>query len=551
MTDVAPVISPAEGGVPEHTPEEPTGADDPFDPVDPEDPYHVSESEDPLASDDPDPDPTTTGGVEIPAPPSAAPSQPPAGHAQLTTAVSNLGSLPDPKNPTTKTATELTAWRTAQEGRFSLSDHWAMIKRIALATAEAAVGQAQDPAKENAKLRQLRQDLGGDGALTKALDAWCAVRDATPIDLTKLAEVAGQLKAAADPLRTRLTTGDLAGVGKQRGLIDEALGGIVSEVASEGLQALAGKRVARGASSDVPTYHLEKMTRDQNWVARLMNSPSWRNAGEMVNKVLTKDVGTNVFSTPIDGRSAKLDLNPLADRLSALDAATKARQSASEPLGYSTRAEVLRRYGAASEALSSQLETLQLRLAAVANKQKPPPGWDAARTQKVADLLAGTARTLYLELAADPLSQDPDLKRGTRTTLQELDTLAGKTSLEARVDKAGSDLRKVWRTAKQSELKALQAAKVPLGDLPSLFDKGLGPLLDQWADQIAVFPRHRPAIVKDLAAQIAEQLHRYRVAINAQLGADRSSRLVEGLDVVAASLVRQIRSFDLRGGLFG
>jgi hypothetical protein len=133
----------------------------------------------------------------------------------------------------------------------------------------------------------------------------------------------------------------------------------------------------------------------------------------------------------------------------------------------------------------------------------------------------------------------------------QIGTLAAQTSLETLVDKAGTDLRKVWRNAKTSELKALKAAKVDVGDLPQQFDQGLGPLLDQWSAEIAKFPKHSAAKTRDLAAQIAEQLHHYRTAINTKLGADRTSGLVEGLDVVAAAMTRQIRSFDSRGGLFG
>jgi hypothetical protein len=165
-------------------------------------------------------------------------------------------------------------------------------------------------------------------------------------------------------------------------------------------------------------------------------------------------------------------------------------------------------------------------------------------------VLAGVARALRAELAADPLLQDPDLARAARTALDAIGKLAVQTSLEGLVDKAGTDLRKIWSRAKTSELDALKAAKVDLGDLPKMFDAGLGPLLDQWSAEVGKFPKHNRTKVKDLTAQIAEQLQRYRTAINGQLGAQRSSGLVEGLDVVAAAMSRRIRSFDSRGGLF-
>jgi hypothetical protein len=528
--------------------EHPTGAEDPFDPVDPDDPYSITEPEDPLAPDDPDPEPTTTGGIEIPPPPpvTAPGSKSPPGHAELTAAVTKLGPLPDPKVPTEHA--RLKVWRVAQEGRFSLSEHWSMLTRLQLATAEVGVARADDPHEEQPKLDQLRRDLGTDGNLSAALDAWCAARDRTPVDLDALADAAARIKAAVDPLRRLLTVTEIMATGVvdlQRQLLGEALDGIVVEVASEARQALAGERVSRGAASDVATYHLEKMTRDANWASRLEASKTWHDVGRMVRKA----IGSATLELPVSKASGKLGLAEVVTRFSTLDRASTARDSAGTP-DYSTRSDVLRAYLGVADGLRAQFATLSQRQAELAGDSKSR-GWDAAQTRRAGDVLAGVARALEAQLAADPLVQDPDLANAARKALGEIGALARKTSLEVLVDNAGTDLRKVWRKAKTSELDALKAAKVDLGDLPTVFEHGLGPLLDQWSAEIAKFPKHRPAKVKDLAARIAEQVHRYRAAINAHLGKDRSSGLVEGLDVVAAAMTRQIRSFDSRGGLFG
>ena len=116
------------------------------------------------------------------------------------------------------------------------------------------------------------------------------------------------------------------------------------------------------------------------------------------------------------------------------------------------------------------------------------------------------------------------------------------------------DLSKVWSDAKNKEVQALKAVGSDLGNLPNLFsakDSNLEPLLDQWSAEIAKFPKQTRATLKDLAAKIAEQIQRYRTAINKQLSDQRSSRLTEGLDILATALARQIRSYDSRGGLFG
>jgi hypothetical protein len=557
MTEIAHPTAPADVDEPEPAPEEPTGADDPFDPVDPEDPYSLTDPQDPLAPEDPDPDPTTTRGVELP-PPEPPPSrQPPPGQAVLASAVTNLGTLPDPKDPTA--STRIRCWRVAQEGRFSLSDHWAALKGLQLATADVATRGAADRMAEQTKLNQLRQDLAGDGGVSAALEAWCAARDATPVDLTELADAAGKLKDAVDPLRKLLdvNSNEPTDADYHRMLLGQALDGIVTEVANEGKQALAGERVARGTPSDVPTYHLERMTRDLNWSERLMASKTWADAGSMVTTAIDTKRG-RFLDIPVSKASGKLNLQPVTDALAGLDAAVRARDSATPPVDYTTRSEVLRRYLAAADKLQQSLKTLQNRQVELAGNPKSP-GWDIAQTRSAGDALAGMARTLYNSLATDPLVQDPDLAGSTRTGLGQIDVLAQQTSLEGLVDKlaaglrndkTGAVLRKAWSDAKNSELKALKATGADLGDLPKQFDSGLGPLLQEWSTEIAKFPAHDRATVKDLATQISEQLQQYRTAIKAQLGDKFSSRLVLGLDVVAAAVVGQIRSYDSRGGLF-
>ena len=137
----------------------------------------------------------------------------------------------------------------------SLSEHWATLKRVAFGMADVYAAGAADPTTEQAKLAKLRQHLASDTELNKALDDWCAARDETPVDLKKLADAANRVKSTIDMLQALLTVDGMIGKGTvdaQRAILGEALGGFIAEVTSEGRQVLAGRRINRGTSSDVP-----------------------------------------------------------------------------------------------------------------------------------------------------------------------------------------------------------------------------------------------------------------------------------------------------------
>jgi hypothetical protein len=346
-----------------------------------------------------------------------------------------------------------------------------MAKRLQLAAAEVGVTRADDPSAEQAKLQQLRADLSTDGDVRDALDVWCTARDATPPDLAALADAAGKLKLAADRFQKLLPDAlDNDVVAEQRTILGRMIEGILVEVAGEGQQALAGERISRGSSSDVPTYHLTRMTRDSNWSSRLESSGTWRDAGKMVQNA----IGKRALDQPVSKAIGKLNMDPVLQRFSDLDAAMKARDRSAGNGDYETRSDVLRAYLGLATELKARLDAVRSRQDELASARNASPGWSETQTISTGDVLAGVARALRDALAADPLLQDPDLAGSARRTAEQIAALASRTSLEALVEEAGDDLRKVWRTAKASELKALKASNADLGDLPGMFDKGLG-----------------------------------------------------------------------------
>lgn len=534
---------------PRPDPEQPTGAEDPFDPVEPEDPFGVTGEPDPLDPGTTDPDPTTSGGIDIPPPLAAAPpgqTDTPETTA-LKQAMQKLPPLPDPKDSTQ--ASRRKTWRLAQDARASLSDHWSMVKKLQLATAEISAARSKDPS-DQAKLSKLREVLGTDGGVTKALDDWCTARDKAPADRSALATAAADLVDSVDALQKALATDStsITSVDESQ-VLSEVLAGIVAEVSSEGLQVLAGERVSRGSASDVVTSQIEGLTRDRVWSTRLETANTWKAAGVMLENA----IGDGALQRPVSkGQNGTPDISlniaAITSSLQQLDSAWKAREA--DPADYGKRADVLRSYVGLAGDIKTQFDIVSKRQAELSN-QKPTPGWDVAQTLRTKDLLAGMARVARSELSADPLIQDPDLARATRTVLNQVDAIAEQTSLTEQVNKAGSDLTKVWKAARDQQLKALKSTRADLGDLPVMLRTGLDPLLTQWSAEVAKFPNHDLATVKSLAASLAEQLQRYRAAVNAQLGDKRSSGLVEGLDIIAAAIARQIRSYDNRGGLFG
>lgn len=539
-----------------HIPDDPsrrTGTEDPFNPLDPDDPLGLDPPPDPFLPGQPDPDPTWSGGVLTPPDiPPVTGANPPAGHAALLASIGKLPPLPTRVKGLQEGA-DLTLFRIAQRGRNSLADHWALLKQTALARLDQRLSVVNDAA-ERARQTDLVKVLGTDGPAAAALDQWCQLRDAVPVDEAKLSAAIDNLSVAVGQLRSDLALGEgVTGVGKVRAGLTEALGGFLSEVTSEAGQVAAGESVPRGKPSDLLTWHLESSTRDRNWRDRLSREASWKDAGD----TLTKAIGASSLKKPISKRMGTVDVTTMTQRLSVLDAklrsrdqATKAAVASGSRVDYQVRNDALQGYLGVADSLNTQLKLLRDGYDALSTPDAK--GWTRAQAQNAVDLVVGMVRSLGDQIAADPLVQDPDLASGTRSLLTRLDLIAGKTSLDQLADKYGTDLRKAWKTAKNIELAALKAADEDAKSLKALkgmFDQGLGPVLDNWTTAVSTFPGHDRTTVKDLTTQAITLLARYRTAVLEIVGAKSGSGLVIGLDAIALAISNRIRSYDGRGGL--
>jgi len=316
----------------------------------------------------------------------------------------------------------------------------------------------------------------------------------------------------------------------------------LAQIADEGKVIAAGQRVARGASGEGLSACLLAQTADNNLRNRLEQRATWSDTTNTVESM----IGRGTLDTAITVGVGKVDLVPARARLKQLDVRLKARDAS--PTDYQARSDALQAYLGAIDVYASNLAVVRRGAAEIASGKKG--GWSADKAREATDLVSGMLRHLQAELAADPLIEDPDLASAARKAITDIDALTGPSSLDVTADGLGKDLRKAWKTAKASELKALKKAGVDTSMLSKVFDSGLGPALDTWADEVAKFPKHNRATLKNAASDAARTLAQYRAAVEMAAGPDRSSRLVQALDAIAVAMTRQIAAFDQRGGLF-
>lgn len=538
---------------PEKPPEEPakrSGAADPFSEVDPDDPLRITASHDPYAGEprDPDPDPTIRGGM-LPAPPvpPVGPSDLP-GRTNLRVAVQRLAdravqiSETEPSNQISRLQ------RNVQPGRNDLGEFWAGTVAVIVAKERVRVATSEDPDFD--RIVRLSDTFAEHHDFGDALSAWCSARDGVPPDEAALA---GILDRATDALN-RLKAG-LEGRGFDPNDIVSSVGiqaqslrlfaeASLKHVADEAATVVAGQRVPRGAPSEAASALLAIGTGDRNFKDRIGNTNSWGSSGTLLGNA----IGPDSLRANVTAEVGKISLTRAQQELTSLDASLKARSKATDKTDPALQTAVYNDYLAVIDAHTEQLQ--KLRQAADEKLTSGKSGWSPAKIREGTDMVVMMLRTVKEEFGADPLIQDPAFASRTRDAVLRIDELAGPTSLEVDSRALGTDLRKVWKTAKTKELSALKKAGVETKTLSAMFDSDLGPTLDLWATELSKFPKHNRQTMKDLATRSATYLATYRAAVEALAGPSRSSNLVHALDTVALAMVRQLASYDARGGLF-
>jgi hypothetical protein len=535
----------------EEPPEDPakrTGADDPFDPVDPDDPMGITLPRDPYVPVDPDPDITINGGV--PAPPSVPPVRPsePPGRTNLRTAIQRVADRAVKINGPESSQRIARTARTVQPGRNELGEHWTATVGILVANDRARVGAAEEPDFD--RITKLADTLDKHQDFGEALSAWCSARDAVPPDEAALAGILDKATDALNRLKNSLegqgfdpdnVTGSTDIQAETIRLFAEASLKILSD---EAAMIMAGQPVPRAAPSEGASARLAMGTGNSNFQDRIGNANSWNASGTLLGNA----IGSNALLAVVTRTVGRIDLTRANQELASLDASLKARSTAADPSDPAVQTAVYDDYLAVIDAHAEQLH--KLRAAAAEKGPSPTKAWNPAKIREATDMVVTMLRTVKQSLGADPLVQDPAFATRTREMVSQIDVLAGPTSLETDSQALGSDLRKVWKTAKTQEMSALTKAGVDTKKLSAMFDAGLGPALDSWATELAKFPKQNRATMKDLATQSATLLSSYRAAAVAVAGKSRSSNLVHALDMVALAMVRQLGSYDARGGLF-
>ena len=533
--------------VPPEEPAERKGADDPFQEVDPEDPFGFRPSTDPYVPSNPEPESTTNRGIAMPPPaPPVAPAEPAgrvnlrAGLKRFTDRQATLGNT-EPPNLVAR------AERTVQPGRNELGVHWAVTFDVFVANERARIEVSDEGDKTG--IDKLASTLSNHPEFGEALSAWCRARDAVPPDEATLSIALTQATDSLNRLKANL---------EDRGFNPNSLNDplamkvqairVFAEaclkcLADEAATMMTGERVPRGAPSEGMGAVLAMGTGDQNFQTRLATTESWADAGKTLRNV----IGTNTLKDAVTRTTGPLDFTRVHQELASLDASLKARKTAADPIDPAMQTTVYNDYLAVIDAHVEQLQKLR-----AAAKEGPggKSGWSAAKLREVPDLLVGVLRTVKNELSADPLVQDPKFAARTREMVEKIDALAGQTSLEVDSNALGSDLRKVWKSAKSSELATLKKAGVDTKKLSAAFDAGLGPTLESWTTELAKFPKHNRETMKQLTAQAATYIASYRTTVTAIAGPLRSSNLVRALDTVAVAMRLQLRAYDARGGLF-
>lgn len=535
--------------VPEKEPKTRPGAEDPFNPVDPEDPFRCAPvpALDPYVSDDPGTVPTTTGGVIDPPPfPRPVPADPPARvelRKGIKAAADAIPTFLPPDTPSllaVATKSDSGAAVTIAEGRSALGDHWQLQMNLFAARLQGLL----DPADVNqqSKLQTLRDAIAARGTLVDVLNAWSQARDAAPPDEARLADLIDKAQQEIATFSKDLAQFDSMShdsKSAQEMVVFSAT--MLNHLCRDGADVAAGQRTPRAARSGVITTGLCMGTPGQNLESRIRKVKTWSELAGTLQKM----IGRNLLDqAPAKARTARqLDWPGVESHLASLDALLKQRSAAAGPLDYADRVGLLQGYTATIDAMSSRLKLLR--------NFEPAAGdpWTAGRAQDAADILNAGLRRVQSELAVDPLAIDPDLAATVRNTLASVDTLAGRTSIEAQADALGPDLRASWKTAKDTQLKALRKQGLKTKDLEQSLDGGLGPALDKLADEMKRFPKQDVQKVKAAATDIAVQIARYRTVIRDLMGDNVSSELVRGLDLIAVAVARRIASFDARGGL--
>lgn len=534
--------------VPPEDPARRTGADDPMDPVDPDDPIAITLPPDPYVPVDPDPDITINGGVPVPPPvPPVGPSEPP-GRTNLRTAIQRVADRAVKISGTETPEKIARTARTVQPGRNELGEHFTATVGIIVANERARISVAEEPDLD--RITKLADTLDKHQDFGDALSAWCSARDAVPPDEATLA---GILNRATDAL-ARLKAGlegqgfdpdNVTGSTDIQAMTIRLTGeASLKLLADEAAMIMAQQQVPRAAPSEGPSARLAMGTADRNFQDRLANANSWTASGIGLGNA----IGSNALLTALTPAVGRIDLTRAQQELASLTASLKARSAAADPSDPAVQTPVYNDYLAVIDAHAEQLH--KLRAAAAEKGPSPSRTWSPAKIREATDMVVMMLRTVKQSLGADPLVQDPAFAARTREMVSQIDVLAGQTSLEVNSRALGSDLRTVWKTAKKQEMAALTKAGLDTKKLSAMFDAGLGPALDSWAAELAKFPKQNRATMKDLATQTATYLSSYRAAVVAVAGKERSSNLVHALDAVAVAMIRQLASYDARGGLF-
>jgi hypothetical protein len=538
---------------PELEPKTRPGAEDPFNPVDPEDPFRVAPvlSPDPYVPADSGTPPTTNGGVIDPPPfPRPVPADPPGrvklrqGIAAAQAAIPTTLPKRDPNLQViikAEGANKLAVL--VAEGRSALGDHWQLQMNLAAARLDGLL----DPTDtgDQSQLQTVRSAISARAALVDTLNEWSQARDATPPNESRLADLIGKAQEEIAAFCGDLAQFESLSLAERSAKLSLEMiafsASILSHLCADGADVAAGQSTQRAARSDVILSGLRAQTPDQNLLTRIREVKTWSGVG----KTLEKMIGPNLLDpVPANAKTAQqLNWAGVEPHLASLDQLLSQRAKATGPLDYSDRTDLLQAYTATIDALSSKQKLLR--------DYKPVAGdsWTAGRAQDAADIINAALRRVQSELAADPLTVDPDLAGSVRNIIAIVDRMADRNSIEVEADALGPDLRAAWKKAKYKQLAALREQRIDTKALEQSLDGGLGPSLDKLAAEMKRFPKQDVQRVKAAATDIAVQIARYRNVIRDFIGASGSSELVRGLDTIAIAVARRIASFDARGGL--
>lgn len=521
-------------------------SDDPFSDESQDDPLGIGP--DSSSEDDSDSDDFTfpPGMPQMPNLPAPAPPPPRAGTTELTMSIAKLPTFFDPDLKDVP-AFVVAAEGFARRGRDSYADAWTVAGSMVVAVVNRV--EAADPSRADAA--GATRTAVADPAFASALKRWTDERSKPQPDLTELAGAADAANAAADAFLK------FAGNRSMTDPIDvnvetlaSAARGIVRAVADEGQATLKGDRIPAVGKGEAVCIGAELRTRDGIWRKQLYDTRSWLDASGRIEQSLKKVLGT---TTDLDGRARK-------SAAIALDTASKALDKPSPGADLDTlRRNLLTAYTGLANAIHRDYTAVKSQLEA-RNAGSGGTGWSAAQCAQGLDLLAGSMRVLGEHAAADQLSIDPYHAGAMRNLVAFCTNSVDPTTQEALAKSAADDFRGFWKTGKDAEIKALKSFAKTTRDreltkqvaaLETQFTQGLGPLLDDWSDQVESFPRQDRIKLHDLAIQIAATLATYRDAVLQTVGKSDGVGVLRRLDAIATALATNIRAHQGRGGVFG